>query len=129
MSLNETIVQIPTTSPDVYAFRIRGKVTAEDMHAMAETMNAVFDSGRTVSMLLHFDAFDGTEAGAMFDVENLKSRFRSLAHVDKYAVIGAPKIAAAMVDLMDKVIPVDARSFDQAEATDAWAFVGARPLS
>jgi len=129
MLLTETIVQMPTTSPDVYAFRIRGKVTAEDMHAMAATMNEVFDSGRTISMLLLFEAFDGAEAGAMFDPENVKSRFRSLAHVEKYAVVGAPTIASAMIAVMDKLIPVDARSFAGEEEAEAWSFVGARPLT
>ncbi|MFN4098977.1 MAG: STAS/SEC14 domain-containing protein [Pararhodobacter sp.] len=123
-----SIAAIPVADPDVYAFRIRGEVTAEDMHAMAETMNAAFDAKSSVSMILIFEAFEGQEVGAVVDVEALKSQFRSLAHVEKYAVVGAPSAASKMINVMDKIIPVDARTFDATDEDKAWAFVGTRPL-
>lgn len=127
MLTTPTILQIAVTSPDVYAFRIRGHVAKEDLQAMAETMNAAFDRQTEVSMLLVFDAFEGVEAGAGFDLPTLTAQFRSLANVDKYAVVGAPRVASAMITVMDKFIPTDARSFTADEEALAWAFVGARP--
>lgn len=129
MSSDKTIIPIPASSPDVYAFRIRGEVTADDMHAMGELMNAAFDAKSSVSMLLIFDSFEGRERGAGLDADSLKSRFRALGNVDKYAVVGAPSAAATMINVMDKIIPVDARTYDADKEDEAWAFVGARPLT
>jgi hypothetical protein len=127
MLKSRTVQQIATTSPDVYAFRLRGEVMADDLRAMAETMNAAFDVQPAVSMLLIFDAYEGVETGAGFDVQTLTSQFRSLVKVDKYAVVGAPGFASGMINVMDKIIPTDARTFDAGDEAMAWDFVGARP--
>lgn len=129
MLTTPTIVQIPVQSADVYAFRIRAEITAEDLKAMAETMNAAFDAKSSVSMLLIFDPYDGAEAGAGLDLQTLTSQFRSIAKVDKYAVVGAPSFATTMINVMDKIIPTDARTFAAADEPLAWEFVGTRPAA
>lgn len=122
------ISRITTDNPQVYAFMIRGEVTTEDMEGMARLMNAAFDAADDVSMLLIFAHFDGREMGAGLNPEAMRAQFRSLAHVSKYAVVAAPEAAATMIAVMNKIIPVDARSFDAAQEAEAWAFVGARPI-
>ena len=128
MLTTPTIQQIPVQSNDVYAFRVRREILADDIKAMAETMNAVFDAKSSVSMLLIFDPYEGVEAGAGLDLQTLTSQFRSIVNVDKYAVVNAPSIAATMINVMDKIIPIDARTFTAAEEAEAWAFVGTRPI-
>lgn len=120
------ITRIPVDNPLVFAFRITGDISAEDMADMASVMNAAFDAHPSVSMLLIFDHFDG--ARPSLDMKTLRSQFRALAKVDKYAVVGAPAVAATMITLMDKVIPTDARTFEAQDEAEAWRFVGARPL-
>lgn len=125
---SETINQIPVDNPLVYAFRISGEIDAEDMKAMGATMNDAFDAHPSVSVLLIFNQFEGLDAGAGFDKETFTSQVRSLAKVNKYAVVGAPSAAATMINVMDKIIPTDARTFLPSEEADAWAFVGANPV-
>ncbi len=129
MQRADTIEQITVDQPSVYAFRIRGEVGADDMKAMSETMNAAFDQHPTVSMLLIFEQYNGVELGAGMDMETMSAQFRSLASVDKYAVVGAPGFAATLINVMDKLIPTDARTFDRSDEQAAWAFVGARPVA
>ena len=129
MLKSESINQIPVDNPLVYAFRINGEINAEDLKAMGATMNDAFDAHPSVSMLLIFEQFEGLDAGAGFDMETLKSQLRSLAKVDKYAVVGAPSIAATMINVMDKVIPTDTRTFERTKEASAWAFVGASPVA
>ncbi|MDB5664312.1 STAS/SEC14 domain-containing protein [Cypionkella sp.] len=124
-----SINQIPVDNPSVYAFRISNEVQAEDLKAMAQTMNNAFDVHSSVSMLLIFEQYEGVETGAGFDMETFKSQFRSLAKVDKYAVVGAPSIASTMINVMEKVIPTDARTFERSEELVAWQFVGANPAA
>ena len=122
-----SINQILVDNPLVYAFRIRGEVNADDLKAMGATMNAAFDVHPSVSMLLIFERFEGLEGGAGFDMDTVRSQFRSLAKVDKYAVVGAPSMASTLIKVMDKVIPTDARTFDRSDEAAAWEFVGANP--
>lgn len=122
------IAQIPTDRDDVYAFRITGHVDDDAAEAMAEFMNDVFDRHEKVSMLMDLTGFTGSDWDAMLDGDVIKSRFRALTHVHRYAVIGAPERAASMIEIMDVVIPVEAKAFDTSQEEAAWAFVGAAPI-
>ncbi|QFU07483.1 hypothetical protein PARPLA_00947 [Rhodobacteraceae bacterium THAF1] len=125
MFTTPTVRQAPADTDGVYAFHIVGEVTSDDMETMAEYMNTQFDTHDKVSMLLIFDRYDGAESGASLDWDVIKSRVRSVAKVDKYAVVGAPEKAGDMVETMSKVLPVDGRAFDT--EAEGWAFVGAKP--
>ncbi len=123
-----TIEQIAVNKAEVYAFRITGQVEPEDLKQMGAVMNDAFEIHKSVSMILVFDAFDGVEAGAGFDMETVRSQFRSVAKVDKYAVVGAPTAAATMIKIMDKILPTDARIYASSDEPAAWAFIGAEPV-
>lgn len=127
MPKTSKIVQIAADAPFVYAFRIEGGVSAAEMSEMAETMNAAFDRGETVNMLLILRDFDAADALSGLSARSLESQFRSLRHVERYAVVGAPAFAAAMIETFGKMSPIAAETFDPAEEAAAWAFVGARP--
>ena len=127
MLLTPNITQIETTDPSVYAFRIEGGASAEEMADMAEVMNAAFDRDETVSMLVLLHDFDASDAAAGLSLRSLESQFRSLAHVERYGVVGAPAFAAAMIEAFGRIGPIEARTFDPGEEAAAWAFVGASP--
>lgn len=122
--------QIPTQAKHVYAFRIDGHVDEDTSEALAEFMNAAFDRhDEKVDMLLDLTGFTGSDWDSMLEGDVLKSRFRALSQVGKYAVIGASDRATTMIGLMDKVIPVKAKAFEAAEQSAAWDFVGTQPAS
>ncbi|ABD54983.1 STAS/SEC14 domain-containing protein [Jannaschia sp. CCS1] len=126
----ETIEQIPTTAPNVYAFRVTGHIDDDASEALAKFMLAAFDRHEEkVDMLLDLTAFTGSDWDSMLDGDVIKSRFRSLSEVRRYAVIGAPDRAAKMIEFMDKIIPVEAKAFDANQKDAAWAFVGASEAS
>ena len=121
------ITQIPADRETVFAFVIAGHITDDDSEALAKYMNRAFDAHDKVDMLLDLSGMTGSDWDAAFDDDVIRSRFRALKHVRRYAVVGAPKGAATMIGIMDKIIPVDARTFDtQAEA---WDFLEARPVA
>ena len=123
----QSIKQIRTEAADVYAFDISGHVSADDAEAMAQYMNDVFDKSDKVSMLMRLNDYTGSDATAMFDDDVIASRWRSLAKVDRYVVVGAPAFAEKMIAVMDKIIPVDAKTFDADDEVSAWAYVGTTP--
>lgn len=120
-----SVKQIPTTSETVFAFDVHGHVSDDDAEALAEYMNDVFDRHDKVNMLMRLDGFTGSDKTALFDGEVIESRWRSLFDVERYAVVGAPDGASKLIDFMDKLLPVDAKSFTSAQEQEAWQFVGA----
>ena len=124
-----SIEQIPANDSHVFAFRISGRISDDDAEAMAKFMNNAFDHADSVNMLMIFDDFQGSDWDAMLDGDVATSRFRALSKVDKYAVVGAPESAAAMINAMDWIIPVDAKTFKLSELDLAWSFVGSKPAT
>lgn len=128
MLTTPTVRQIGTDQPAVYAFRISGAVRPADMSAMARVVNEAFDVHPRLSMLLVLEDYDLGDAVRSLTPEVLKSGIRAVAHVDRYAVVGAPAAAAAMIGLLNPLIPTEARTFGPAQESEAWTFVGAHPL-
>lgn len=123
--MNNSVKRISVTSSSVYAFEISGEVSAQAMESMAEIMNDAFDTHESkVDLMLIFRDFQGSEAGATWDGDVIRSRFRALSNVDKYVVVGAPERAEGMLDMFGKLLPVDARTFELSEIDAAWSVLG-----
>lgn len=123
------ITQIPTDNPTVYAFRIEGGVQSDEINAMARTMDDAMDRHERISMLLVLHDFDASDAASSITLKTLATQVRSAAHVERYAVVGAPDFARRMIGIFDDVTSIEARTFDPGEEAAAWAFVGARPAT
>lgn len=125
--MNTAVSQIETSNPCVIAFQITGELDSDDMNQIGEVMNRTFDLYEKASLMLVFDKFEGAEPASVFDPEALKAQLRSLAKIEKYAVVGAPDALQSFLDTMGGIIPVESRTFDRDEIQAAWAFVDARP--
>jgi len=123
----QAVHPVPTTRENLLAFHITGRVEKEDMHGMANLVNAAFDRHETVDMLLIFENFAGRDTGTLFDGEAMKAQFRSLSNVGRYVVVGAPDSARRMIETMGTIIPVKAMTFDKGDEEKAWVELGARP--
>ncbi len=109
--------------PTLLVFEISAKITKADIESMAKQVDQSFDQYDKVDMLLIMTDFEGMDADAAFDGEALGAQFRSLSHVRKYGVVGAPGWARAMIEFSDHVSPVDAKTFDLADEAQAWAWI------
>jgi len=118
------VIPLPTDHPYVFAFRITQDLDADGMAEIAQMLNTAFDQHRgKVNVLLIFEGFALSDAGVGFKFSSMKAKLRSLANIHRYAVVGAPKAAARMVDFFGHIIPVQARSFAADDAQAAWDFV------
>ncbi|MEL7130643.1 MAG: STAS/SEC14 domain-containing protein [Pseudomonadota bacterium] len=128
MLTTNSITQVKTSRPDLYAFRITKMVTQEDMEAMAEVMNDAFDRHEDkIDMLLIFDRYDGAESGATWGWEALKSRFKSVTNIRRYVVVGAPDSAEDLIETMAKIMPIEAETHDTEVA--AWRSLDAEAIA
>ena len=124
------VAEIPNTADNVYAFRVHGVMDAETSKSLSDYVNTIFDNAAgDVHFLFDLTEFEGRERPAVLDMDAMKARLRSVANIGRYAVVGAPETAETMIEAMDKVVPVDARTFASDEREKAWAFVGAQPLA
>jgi hypothetical protein len=111
--------------PTLLAFEISGKIAKADIEDMARQIDAAFDLYDRIDILLIMSDFEGMEAGAVFDREALSAQVRSVRHVRKYGVVGAPAWARAMIEFSDFLSPVDAKTFDLEQEAQAWAWIEA----
>jgi hypothetical protein len=91
---------------------------------MAGKVEAAFDVTDTVDMIVVMTNHKGAELGAVFNRDSLHAQARSASHVRRYAVVGGPLWAKAMINLLSPLAPVEARTFDLEDQARAWRWVG-----
>jgi hypothetical protein len=125
--LTSAIRRRASPRPTLLVFEISAKIAKGDIEAMARDVEAAFDAHDKIDMLLIMTDFEGMDADAAFDREALGAQARSIRHVRKYGVVGAPAWARAMIEVSDFLSPVDAKTFDLAEEAQAWAWIEESP--
>lgn len=109
--------------PDLLVFEIVAKITEADIEWMAARVQAAFDTLGEIDMLIIMRHFDGAELGAVFDADAMKAQMRSLRHVRRYGVVGAPFWAKAMINLFSPLTPVEEKTFALEEEAEARAWI------
>ena len=128
-TLTSAIRRRASPRPTLLVFEISAKIAKADIEAMAKDVEAAFDAYDKIDMLLIMTDFEGMDADAAFDREALGAQARSIRHVRKYGVVGAPTWARAMIEVSDFLSPVDAKTFDLAEESEAWAWIEESPTA
>lgn len=119
------IVQVESHRPSLLVFEIRAKIAREDMEWMARQVDAAFDAHEKIDLLLVMSNHDGAELGAVFDGEAAGVMMRSLKHVRRYGVVGAPGWARAMIELFKWTTPVEEKTFALDELPEARRWIDA----
>lgn len=117
------IRQAESGRADLLVFEVVSKIRRSDIETMAETVDAAMDVHDRIDILLLFADFEGVTLGALFDGEAMRVGLQSNTHVRRYAVVGAPAVVEAMIQLFDPVSPVDARTFDLDQLSEARTWV------
>jgi hypothetical protein len=116
----------PSSRPTLLVFEILAVITKAEIEDMARQVAQAFDQYGLIDMLLVMVQFDGMELGAVFDKESLETQARSIRHVRKYGVVGAPAWARVMIEISDHLSPVDSKTFSLADEPEAWAWIEAK---
>jgi hypothetical protein len=113
------VVQVESHRPSLLTFEIRAKIAREDMQWMARRVDAALDAREQIDLLLLKANNDSAELGAVFDGEAAGVMMRSLKHVRRYWVVGAPGWARAMIELFKRTTPVEEMTFTLDERPEA----------
>ena len=122
---HETSSIVQQTSPrsDLLIFEIRAKITKNDIESMARRVDQAFDVEEKIDLLLVMTNYEGADLGAVFDGDAGAVMVRSLAHVRRYGVVGAPGWARAMIEFFKWVTPVQEKTFSLDQLTEARAWI------
>ena len=128
---DRSIIRRDSSRDDLLIFEIRAKITEPDIEWMAAEANAAFERFDEIDMLIVMSNYDGADLGAIFDGEALGVQARAARHVRRYAVVGAPAWAEAMINLFSPLTPVEEKTFPLADEAAArrWVDAGDRPAA
>ena len=119
------VVQVESHRPSLLIFEIRAKIAREGMEWMARRVDPAFDAQEQIDLLLLMANYDCAELGAVFDGEAAGVMMRSLKHVRRYGVVGAPGWARAMIELFKWTTPVEEKTFALDERPKARRWIDA----
>lgn len=123
MTPTNALHPLPPRRPDCLEFEVRGRMNAADMRGMADAVDAGFKAWGRVDILVWFRPFDGVTLAGAVEPKALKTEAASLAHVRRYAVVGAPGWADALIEAGGGITPVESRTFDQGQIDEARAWL------
>ena len=125
----QALTLIETTSPDVFAFELDGRIGAEEMHGLVVRINAFMD-GRPgpVRVLARFRDFR-MPAPAAVNGDYLRMKLKALHRVERYAVVGGPAWLAGWISAMSPLFRPELRHFPADREVEAWDWLGAAPVA
>ncbi len=106
---------------NVIGFKIAGKVTGDDMKAIAGRAERVIGEAGSVRLLVRIAGFGGVEAEALW--EKLKFTLAHLKDIERMAAVGDKVWEKWWVTVAGSVVPTKVRYFDEGEIDAAWAWL------
>jgi len=117
---------LQTTNPNVFAYEINGRVRSKDVKAVVNQIKPYLEKEGKVNVLAKLSDFNGFDLFAMIEDDLVRTKFKSLSKVDKYAVIGPKPWMRNLLELFYPLTSVKLRVFDKDEEAAAWEWVGAQ---
>jgi hypothetical protein len=106
----------------IIAFAFDATLDHAQVLEMARVVECAMAEGDDLALLLDMRATGHFSPGAFLSAEGFWTSLKSVGPVRRYAVVGAPAIAAAAVEAFGKLLPLESRAFesDEIEAARAW---------
>jgi hypothetical protein len=90
---------------------------------MSEVVKEAIAQHGELRLLLDLRMTEKFELGAFLSPKGFLASVKSIGPVTRYAVVGAPSIAAAAVESFGTILPLDSRAFSAAGMDEARAWV------
>ncbi len=114
------VTHIATEIPDLQAFRIIGPLTGEDVSALSQHVQGIFEQVERGDMLIAFEPGGDPHIIPAYNGEGAQDDAMALKNLRNLAVVNAPDHVHALLDAIDKVVPVAIRSFHSEAEALAW---------
>ena len=123
------IRRIDTDRPDLFAVDVVGHVTPADVENFYGLLEAAYALHPRIDVLVRMVDFEDVDWAELDPATLAEGRHHAIEHVGKCASVGGPDWTSAFRGFFSPSIPVELRHFDADEEAEAWAWMGARPVS
>ena len=117
---------LQTTSENVFAYEVDGRLRERDIKAAVKELKPFFDREGKFNVLARMKNFHGFDLLSIFDDDLVRLKIKAPARIAKYAVIGPKPWMRNLLELAGSVISTEIRTFEMSEESAAWEWIGAR---
>jgi hypothetical protein len=114
-----------TTSENVFAWEVNGRVREKDVKAAVAAMKPYLEREGKFNVLVRLKDFGGFDLLSALDDELMKTKYKAISKVERYAIVGAKPWMRNLVELFSGLFSTKIRFFDPEEEHAAWEWVGA----
>jgi len=114
-------IEPPQPDDRVVAAEIHGQMTAEDMKALVERLQAIVDRGEKALLFVDMKDYEGFELGVVS--EKLKHIGMLWKALDKYAVVGDKRGMEIWIKIVDPLTHQEIKHFHPDKTDEAWAWL------
>ncbi|WP_420962770.1 STAS/SEC14 domain-containing protein [Brucella sp. IR073] len=121
--------RIPTNREDAFAFAVEGHLTSADIENLYGLLEAAYEQHEKIDLLVRLDGFEGIDWSATFKDSTFAMQSRSLKHIRRYAIVGAPAWITLSASLVKPFLSIEMKTFTAEEEADAWKWIEAEEVS
>ncbi|WP_272007968.1 STAS/SEC14 domain-containing protein [Roseovarius sp. ZX-A-9] len=111
-------------SDGVIAFEIDGLITREDVQKVMAPLEPILRGDKKINLFAKFTSYGGFDPAILMDGSFMGSKIDAIAHVGRYAIVGAPSWMKALTAGVSPMMPFEMRLFDAADEAEARSWVG-----
>ncbi|MGD9561058.1 MAG: STAS/SEC14 domain-containing protein [Pyrinomonadaceae bacterium] len=117
---------LQTTNENVFAYEINGRLREKDVKSAVAEMKTYLEREGKFNVLVRLTDFNGFDLTALLDDDLVKTRYRALSKVERYAVVGAKPWMRNLLELASPLFSTQIRVFETSDEASAWEWVGAQ---
>ncbi|WP_262029199.1 STAS/SEC14 domain-containing protein [Microvirga sp. Mcv34] len=118
---------IETTTPDVIAFEVNGRIRRDDIHLLVSAFEQALGAHERLRVLVRIVTFDGITLDALRQEGLASVKMRGWRQVERYALVGGPAWMASVTGWAAPLTRIQTRHFDAAQEDEAWRWLEAEP--
>jgi hypothetical protein len=116
---------LQTTSENVFAYEVDGRVTEQDIKDAVTELKSKFSKNEKINVLARIKSFKGFDLSALLNDDLYRVKYQTLSQVERYAVVGPPTWMRNFLELIDPALKLKIQVFDAEDENAAWEWVGA----
>lgn len=117
---------IQTTTENVLAWEVDGRIREQDVKTAIEGMKPFLNGESKLNALVRLKNFEGFDLTAVIDDGLIRTKYKALSKVTRYAVVGPKPWMRNFLELVGGLFSTEIRMFEANEETEAWEWVGAQ---
>lgn len=117
------VTLIDTCNPMLIAYEIDGVLTTQDIERLVQLLQTRFEKKGKVDLLARIKNYAGFDPSMFAQQSFVSMKLSAIAHVRRYAVVGAPGWMQSVAGMVASILPIDIRFFNIDQEGDAWTWL------